>query len=41
MSNYPAGAENHPNAPWNQEDEDIRTMEDILWELIELSLIHI
>lgn len=35
MSNYPAGAEHDSRAPYNQEDEYISTIEDILWELIE------
>ena len=26
MSNYPAGAENDPNAPWNQPDNDNECM---------------
>jgi len=33
MSNYPAGAQNHPNAPWNQPDpvSSYRVVVEELW----------
>lgn len=31
---YPAGAENDPNAPWNQKDEEEPTVEEELEEAL-------
>jgi hypothetical protein len=31
---YPAGAENDPNAPWNQKDEEEPSVEDELEEAL-------
>ena len=33
MSNYPAGAENDPRAPWNQPDVDLITYKVLIQEL--------